>query len=77
VADDSPYNLFVIEELIKNINPDLEIKSVYNGEEVIEQVKANLEDKKCMFKVIFVDIHMPILDGFQVMINFTLIEYRL
>jgi hypothetical protein len=42
VADDSPYNLFVMEELIKFIDTNIEVSLSYNGEEAIQKVKSNL-----------------------------------
>jgi response regulator RpfG family c-di-GMP phosphodiesterase len=36
VADDSPYNLFAMEELLKTLYPNIEILTAYNGKIAIE-----------------------------------------
>ena len=60
IVDDSSYNLFVMQELLQTIRSIKIIKTAMNGQECLDIVKEN----KCLpFDVIFLDIHMPILDG--------------
>ena len=80
VVDDSPYNLFVMGELIKSINPQVTVVNAINGKEAIDilMTKENLRstemspsnneepNKKSTFSLVFLDLHMPVLDGFQV-----------
>jgi CheY-like chemotaxis protein len=44
VVDDSPYNLFVMGELIKSINPQVTVVNAINGKEAIDimMTKENL-----------------------------------
>ena len=44
VVDDSPYNLFVMGELIKSINPQVAVVNAINGKEAINTImnKENL-----------------------------------
>ena len=44
VVDDSPYNLFVMGELIKSINPQVAVVNAINGKEAIDTImsKENL-----------------------------------
>lgn len=80
VVDDSPYNLFVMGELIKSINAQVAVVNAINGKEAIEimMTKENLSvpeqsptnqeapPNKSTFNLVFLDLHMPVLDGFQV-----------
>jgi CheY-like chemotaxis protein len=80
VVDDSPYNLFVMGELIKSINPQVTVVNAINGKEAIDimMTKENLRapeqsptnqdvpPNKSTFNLVFLDLHMPVLDGFQV-----------
>lgn len=60
IVDDSSYNLFVMQELLQTIPSIRLIKTAMNGQECLDIVKEN---KSLPFDVIFLDIHMPILDG--------------
>jgi CheY-like chemotaxis protein len=80
VVDDSPYNLFVMGELIKSNNAQVDVVNAINGKEAIEimMTKENLKapeqsptnqdapPNKSTFNLVFLDFHMPVLDGFQV-----------
>ena len=41
-VDDSPYNLFVIEELLKQIDQNLIIDTALNGQIALEQIKNKI-----------------------------------
>ena len=62
IVDDSSYNLFVMQELLHTIPAIHIIKTAMNGQECLDLLKEN---KSQVFDVIFLDIHMPILDGIQ------------
>ena len=85
VVDDSPYNLFVLQELIGQIDPGIVLETAMNGKEALERVADALkrgdgcqgEEGKAgedirgntsllkPYDVIFLDIHMPVMDGYQ------------
>ena len=69
--DDSPYNLLVLQELIKDIDFDIEIYESMNGEDAVEKVLANrrLMTNQCEFTIILMDLHMPVMDGFLVSLS--------
>lgn len=58
--DDSPYNLFVIQEILTYIDPNLEITTALNGQVALDRVLEGIT-----FDIIFLDLNMPVLDGFQ------------
>lgn len=71
--DDSPYNLFVMKELMTTvINTEkqrFKIITAMNGQEALDKIlldPQNLADdgRRSKFDLIFLDLHMPILDGF-------------
>ncbi|TNV84121.1 hypothetical protein FGO68_gene2356 [Halteria grandinella] len=61
-VDDSSYNLFVIQELLKQIEGDqIEIETALNGNLALQIIKQ----QQHVFDIILMDLHMPILDGYQ------------
>ncbi|CDW77541.1 multi-sensor hybrid histidine kinase [Stylonychia lemnae] len=80
IVDDQPYNLFVLEELLLQIKNDLKIERAMNGEQAIEQIQnlnmftSSYEEGNKFFDFIFLDINMPVLDGYQTMQELTRLE---
>lgn len=60
IVDDQPYNLYVLRELITLIDPLIKIEEALHGQEVIRKVMA----APYVYDIIFLDIQMPVLDGF-------------
>ena len=56
------YNLFVLDMLINQFNPSIQIEQAMNGQEAVDKVLARSRP----FDIIFLDLHMPVLDGFKV-----------
>ena len=48
--------------LINQFNPSIEIEQAMNGQEAVDKVFSRGEP----FDMIFLDLHMPVLDGFKV-----------
>lgn len=85
IVDDSPYNLFVMKEImgsLENAASDVtfEIETAMNGQEALEVISLNIskDNRMIKFDLIFIDLRMPILDGFQVHYFFAylMIDYR-
>ena len=66
IIDDSSYNLFVMEELVHQIDPHIEIDTALNGQIALNKIKKSLPRQGPLYDVIFTDIHMPVLDGHEV-----------
>ena len=48
--------------LINQFNPSIQIEQAMNGQEAVDKVVARSRP----FDIIFLDLHMPVLDGFKV-----------
>jgi len=57
LVDDFPDNIFLLEEIVRSLG--YAPISVTNGEEAVNAVK--LDD----FKLVFMDIEMPVMNGFE------------
>lgn len=62
-ADDDPDDHLILSEAIKSTSLQCELKSVYNGEELIQYLEENAVITQPTFVV--VDINMPKVDGFS------------
>lgn len=74
-VDDSPYNLFVLQELIRSaVDGNVEIDTALNGQLALECIEKTVKEQgKPMYDFMFLDLMMPVLDGFQV--NFPELSY--
>ena len=63
VVDDSTYNLFVMKTLLGELLT-VRVDTAGNGQEAVDACTSN------QFDVVFMDIQMPIMDGFEVKISF-------
>ena len=62
IADDSPYNLFVNREMLSTLDRNIEITEALNGQQALDQVYSHQQP----FDLILMDLHMPLMDGFEV-----------
>lgn len=66
IVDDSPYNLFVLKELLLKISPNIKITESLNGEDAINKVRDYNTNP---FDFILMDLQMPVMTGPQVNIS--------
>ncbi|TNV73755.1 hypothetical protein FGO68_gene15414 [Halteria grandinella] len=71
-VDDSTYNLFVIKESLQLINNQLRIDTALNGQIAFDKIFdahqkriRNYEVESQLYDLLLLDLHMPVLDGFQ------------
>jgi len=70
LIDDDVVGCYLISSMIKEINPDSEIIVANDGNEALtilldSQDILNLEKQSDLPDVIFLDIHMPVMDGIE------------
>ncbi|MGE8428719.1 MAG: response regulator [Sphingobacterium sp.] len=65
IVDDNRLNHFILDFLLRNSKSEIQPISFYNGFEVIEKLKQS-DDPQEKF-LIFLDINMPVIDGWQVL----------
>ncbi len=59
IVEDEPFNVMVLEEMIKNFYPDIDITSVENGKLGYEILKND------SFDLVLSDVSMPVMDGYE------------
>ncbi len=65
IVDDNEYNLFVLQNYLKSVH--LAADEALNGKEAVEKVVSRATDNVCCrgYKVVVMDINMPIMDGIE------------
>ncbi|TJY31845.1 response regulator [Pontimicrobium aquaticum] len=57
IVDDNRINIAILKKILAGIN--IKVDTAFNGKEAVEKVKAN------SYNMVFMDIHMPEMDGFE------------
>ncbi len=70
IIDDDPITVFGIKKMLNSMEITDVIKTYVNGKEAIDDMIAMLEKKDQIPEVIFLDINMPIMDGWQFLEKF-------
>jgi len=70
IIDDDPITVFGIKKMLSSLNVSDNIKTYVNGKEAIDDIKAMIAKNKRVPEVIFLDINMPIMDGWQFLEEF-------
>lgn len=70
MVDDDPITVFGIRKILDSIVDCEKIETFGNGKLAIEAVRSVLEQGGNIPEVIFLDINMPIMDGWQFMAEF-------
>ncbi|MCB4797413.1 response regulator [Neotamlana laminarinivorans] len=67
IIDDDEVYQFTTLQMLKKINLEKNVMAFYDGEEAINFFLDHLDETSKLPDVIFLDINMPIMDGFQFM----------
>lgn len=70
IVDDDPIVLFGIRKLLSLVVECNQINSYTNGKLALDAIKKDVEEKMDIPDVIFLDINMPIMDGWQFLEEF-------
>ncbi|MGI9545780.1 MAG: response regulator [Flavobacteriaceae bacterium] len=70
VIDDDPITVFGIKKMLNALNVSDTIRTYANGKLAIDDIKEMLHNNNKVPEVIFLDINMPIMDGWQFLEEF-------
>ncbi len=70
IIDDDPITVFGIKKMLNSFDLAEEIKTYVNGKEAIDEITSMVEQNIAIPEVIFLDINMPIMDGWQFLEKF-------
>jgi response regulator of citrate/malate metabolism len=65
IIDDDSTFVFVLKKLLKKIENFNEIRNIVNGEEAVTVLENHYSNGETFPDIIFLDINMPMLDGWQ------------
>ena len=67
IVDDSPYNLYVLREMISRLDQRAVVDQALNGLEALKMIEELSYRSRAPdhYDLILMDLHMPILDGFK------------
>ena len=70
IIDDDPITVFGIKKMLSAIEASEHIITYANGKEAIDGIKSLIQNGSGVPEVIFLDINMPIMDGWQFLEEF-------
>jgi len=70
LVDDNEIDNLINQEMIRSTNFANEILVFLTGQEALAHLAANQNDKDSLPEIIFLDINMPIMNGFQFLKEF-------
>lgn len=65
IIDDDPITIFGIKKMLKHVVKCNDISAFENGKMALDDLKERIEDEVSIPEVIFLDINMPIMDGWE------------
>jgi CheY-like chemotaxis protein len=74
LVDDDDTFVFITKKIIEKNSDVKEIKTFSNGLDALNYLKENINDSYQLPEVIFLDLSMPIMDGWQFLDGFVNIE---
>ncbi len=70
IIDDDNLYQFGMKRLLHHVAAETEIRQFHNGLEAIDYLKQNKSNKSNLPDIIFLDINMPVMNGWQFLDNF-------
>jgi len=74
IIDDDPITVFGIKKMLSSLELADEINTYVNGKEAIDDLTMRFNQKLDLPEVIFLDINMPIMDGWQFLDRFIALD---
>lgn len=76
LIDDDPAFVFITEKIIEKTNHFKEVKVFDNGLNALNYLKENLNNDTHLPNIIFLDLSMPVMDGWQFLDEYTLLKIK-
>jgi CheY-like chemotaxis protein len=76
LVDDEEIFNFIMSRTLKTMVGDLEILTAQNGKEAIHLLKNLVNNKLEVPSIIFLDINMPVMDGFEFLAAYNSLEVQ-
>jgi len=73
LIDDDTVFQFIMTKVIPSVNPGGKLLQFFTGDEAMAHILVNLGDGENMPDLIFLDIHMPLRDGWQFLDRYLMI----
>ncbi|GGW22916.1 response regulator [Arenibacter certesii] len=70
IVDDDPITVYGIKKILKSVVNCEEVLDFQNGKKAIDHLQALILEKKEFPDIIFLDINMPIMDGWEFLDEF-------
>ncbi len=70
IVDDDPITVFGIKKMLNSTVECKVVESYKNGKLALENIKQSITNNKPLPEIIFLDINMPIMDGWQFLTEF-------
>lgn len=74
LVEDDPITNFINQRLIKKVNPSLQVTISHNGKEGLTYILECKAKNQRIPQLIFLDINMPVMDGFEFLQEFQKIK---
>ena len=77
LVDDDHTFIFLTKEIITTTNIETNIEEFSDGQEAIEYLKENYDKADLLPDVIFLDLHMQIMDGWEFIDEYVILEPKI
>ena len=77
LIDDDPVFVYLTKKIICSVNGGCEIREFADGELAIERLKQICNDNTSLPDIIFVDLSMPVMDGWEFLNEYDLLRPKL
>jgi len=77
LIDDDEANNYLNKRTIEKLDCTEHIEVAKNGMIAMEQIKKGIKMEQCMPKLIFLDLNMPVMDGWEFLEEFNKLEFAL